>query len=70
MFLETIAPLDAGVYASYSWLTSLIDWQSLGCPIWNAQWHSKDDFKGYAWQYTDSLMIGGKQFDGNIIYGG
>ncbi|MBQ4494341.1 MAG: hypothetical protein II968_01095 [Selenomonadaceae bacterium] len=69
-FLETIAPLDAGVYASYSWLTSLIDWQSLGCPIWNAQWHSKDDFKGYAWQYSDQIIINGKQFDGNIIYGG
>jgi len=28
----------------------------------------QDDLKGYMWQYTDSLNIGGKQFDGNILY--
>ena len=27
-----------------------------------------DDFKGYMWQFTDMLIIGGKQFDGNILY--
>ncbi|MBQ3337580.1 MAG: hypothetical protein IJG80_09275 [Selenomonadaceae bacterium] len=69
-FLDTIKPLDCGVYASYSWLTDYIDWQSLGCPIWNAQWANHDSFKGYAWQFTDEMLIGGKKFDGNIIYGG
>ena len=67
-FLDTIKPLNAGVYASFSWLDDYIDWQSLGCPIWNAQWGNYDDLKGYMWQYTDSLIIGGKQFDGNVLY--
>lgn len=66
--LDSIKPLDCGIYASYDWLDRLIDWRSLGCAVWNAQWGRYDDFKGYMWQYTDSLFIGGKQFDGNIIY--
>ena len=37
-FLDNIKPLNAGVYASFSWLEDFIDWQSLDCPIWNAQW--------------------------------
>lgn len=60
--------LDCGVYASYSWLTDYIDWRSLGCAVWNAQWSKYDDIKGYMWQYTDCLEIGGKYFDGNICY--
>ena len=60
--------LDCGIYASYSWLTDYIDWRSLGCAVWNAQWSTNDDIKGYMWQYTDSLEIGGKYFDGNICY--
>ncbi len=67
-FLDEIKPLDCGVYASMSWLEDYIDWQGLGCAVWNAQWGKQDDLKGYMWQYTDSLNIGGKQFDGNIIY--
>lgn len=67
-FLDTIKPLDCGVYASYSWLLDYIDWQALGCAIWSAQWSKVDSFKGYMWQYTDSLVIGGKKFDGNILY--
>ena len=67
-FLDTIQPLNCGVYASYSWLTDFIDWQELGCPVWNAQWSSHDDIKGFMWQFTDSLDIGGKLFDGNILY--
>ena len=67
-FLDTIKPLDCGVYASYSWLIKYVSWQSLGCAIWNAQWGKYDDFKGYMWQYTDKLIISGKQFDGNILY--
>lgn len=67
-FIETIKPLNCGVYASLSWLDQLIDWESLGCSVWSAQWSERDDFKGYAWQFTDSYLIGGKKFDANIIY--
>lgn len=66
-FLDTIG-LNAGVYASYSWLTDWIDWQALGCPVWNAQWGPRDDIKGYLWQFTDNLHIGGCVFDGNIMH--
>lgn len=66
-FLDNIH-LNAGVYASYSWLEEYIDWRYLGCAVWNAQWGPEDDLKGYMWQYTDNLIIGGKQFDGNIMY--
>lgn len=67
-FLEEIKPLDCGVYASLSWLENYIDWQGLGCAVWNAEWGKRDDLQGYMWQYTDSLNIGGKVFDGNILY--
>lgn len=67
-FLDTIKPLDCGVYASYSWLENYIDWRDLGCPIWSAQWSKRDLLQGYMWQYTDALQIGGKIFDGNILY--
>ncbi|MDF2572555.1 MAG: lyc 2 [Sporomusa sp.] len=66
-FLDNIG-LDCGVYASCSWLTDYIDWRSLGCAVWNAQWSRNDDIKGYMWQYTDSLEINGQTFDGNIKY--
>lgn len=68
-FIDSIKPLDCGVYASYSWLEDWIDWQSLGVPIWSAQWSNRDDFKGFMWQFTDEMLIGGKKFDGNILYG-
>ena len=67
-FLDNIAPLNCGVYASYSWLEDLIDWKSLGCSIWNAQYHYEDFFKGYMWQFTDRLNINGNFFDANILY--
>ena len=67
-FLDEIKPLDCGVYASLNWFENYIDWQSLGCAVWNAQWGSSDDIKGYMWQYTDSLIIGGQAFDGDILY--
>ena len=67
-FLDTIKPLDCGVYASYSWLTDYIDWQSLGCAVWNAQYNFEDNFKGYMWQYTDRHFIDGRKFDVNILY--
>ena len=66
-FVQNIG-LDCGIYASYSWLTDYIDWRSLGCAVWNAQWGRSDDIKGYMWQFTDSLAINDQFFDGNIIY--
>ena len=66
-FLDDIG-YDCGVYASLSWLEDRIDWQNLGCAVWNAQWGTEDDIKGLMWQYTDSLDIGGKAFDGDILY--
>lgn len=67
-FLENIKPLNCGVYASLSWLEDLIDWQSLNCPIWNAQYYKRDFFQGYMWQFTDNFIIAGKSFDANILY--
>ena len=68
-FIEGCAPLKCGVYASYSWFEEYIDWKSLDCPVWNAQWSDEDDLKGYMWQYSDCAIIGGKYFDANVIYG-
>lgn len=67
-WLEEIQPLNSGIYASFSWLDSLIDWRSLGCAVWNAQWSKTDDLQGYMWQFSDSFKVAGKVFDGNIIY--
>jgi GH25 family lysozyme M1 (1,4-beta-N-acetylmuramidase) len=67
-FLDEIKPLDCGVYASLHWLENYIDWQGLGCAVWNAQWSDRDDIKGYMWQFTDSLIIDGKAFDGDLLY--
>ena len=67
-FLDNIKPLNAGVYASFSWFEDFIDWKKLDCPIWNAQWDERDDFKGYCWQYTDSERIGNSVFDANVLY--
>lgn len=67
-FLDEIKPLDCGIYASLHWFENYIDWQSLGCAVWNAQWGYSDDIKGYMWQYTDELIIGGKAFDGDVLY--
>ena len=67
-FLDELAPLKVGVYASYSWLTDLIDWKSLGCPVWNAQYNSEDDFKGTLLQYTDKELIAGRRYDANYCY--
>lgn len=76
-FLDGIKPLDCGVYASKSWLDSWIDWRSLGCAVWNAEWMNgynpepdtdEDSLQGYMWQYTDKKDIGGRIFDGNVLY--
>lgn len=60
-----------GIYASYSWLTGVIDTAQLAdyVPYWNAQWGSSNDFpRARIWQFTDSLNINGQLFDGNIYY--
>ena len=67
-FLDEIKPLDCGVYASLHWLENYIDWRSLGCAVWSAQWGKQDDLKGYMWQYCDDLEINGRLFDGNVLY--
>lgn len=67
-FIEEMKPLNTGIYASYNWLQVYINWEKLGVPIWNAEWNSEDDFKGYMWQYTNKLRIGGNEYDGNILY--
>ena len=67
-FLAELKPLNCGVYASYSWLERLIDWRSLNCPVWNAQWGERDFIQGFMWQYSDSCLIAGKIFDANFIY--
>ncbi|VBB09655.1 Hypothetical protein LUCI_4953 [Lucifera butyrica] len=61
-----------GIYASYVWLTGIIDTSQLAdyVPYWNAQWGSSNDFsRSRMWQYTDSLNINGQTFDGNEYYG-
>ena len=71
-WLKAIQPLNSGVYASLSWFDDYIDWKGLvdefQVPIWSAQYNTRDDFQGYMWQFTDSLRIDGKLWDGNILY--
>jgi hypothetical protein len=67
-FIDGLSPLNCGVYASYSWFCDYIDWQSLGCSVWNAQWSNEDDLKGYMWQTRDNACINGRYFDENILY--
>lgn len=67
-FLDAIKPLNCGVQAPLSWLEDYIDWKSLGCDIWSAQWSTEDSFKGRMWQYTDALTVNGQTFNGNILY--
>ena len=66
-FVDNIG-LNTGVYASLDWFQNYIDWQGLGCSVWNAQWGESDDICGYMWQHTNKLVIGDKEFDGNILY--
>lgn len=68
-FLNNIN-LNAGIYSGLFIINSFIDWKTLKCPIWSAQWNIKDDFKGYMWQFSDSWEIGGKTFDVNFLYNG
>ena len=73
-FIENVG-YTCGVYASFSWFHDYIDWENLGCPVWNAEWvsdptdidESYDSIRGLAWQFTDSYHIGDKYFDGDIF---
>lgn len=72
-FCDTLeaAGLYAGIYASLSWLTTKLSNAQLDrYDKWVAQWNSSCTYgKAYGiWQYTDKLVIGGKNFDGNYAY--
>ena len=61
----------AGIYASLSWLKGSLNSSKLDkYDKWVAQWNSSCTYKkAYGiWQYTDKLVIGGKNFDGNWAY--
>ncbi len=61
----------AGIYASLSWLNNQLGSSKLDkYDKWVAQWNSSCTYKkAYGiWQYTDKLVIGGKNFDGNWAY--
>ena len=65
------AGVYTGIYASLSWLNGLLNSPQLDrYDKWVAQWNSQCTYaKPYGiWQYTDSLSIGGKAFDGNYAY--
>lgn len=69
--LNNIGYAYVGIYASYFWLTEVIDTALLAdyVPYWNAQWSSSNDFpRARMWQFTDHLNIGGRIFDGNVYY--
>lgn len=61
--------LYVGLYASLSWmenkLNNLSDYDK-----WVAQWNDECTYDGAygLWQFTNSLSIGGKTFDGNYAY--
>ena len=61
-----------GVYASLDWLENRLDTSAFpGAPIWCAQWSWRCDWPGTAiWQNTDELEIGGRFYDGNILFDG
>ena len=61
----------AGIYASLSWLNGSLSSSKLDkYDKWVAQWNSSCTYKkAYGiWQYTEKLVIGGKNFDGNWAY--
>lgn len=66
-FINNIC-LNCGVYASYYFLQDFIDWRSLGCPIWNAQYSANDDFGGYMWQFKGDVQVVDGLVDLNYRY--
>ena len=62
--------LNCAIYSGQYILTNIIDWQSLGCSVWNAAYSQEDQIRGWIFQYTDSQYIGRYgPFDANIMYG-
>lgn len=56
-----------GLYANYDWLTNVLYMDQLDVAVWAAQYNSNCDYEeADIWQYTDSLEIDGKYFDGNV----
>jgi GH25 family lysozyme M1 (1,4-beta-N-acetylmuramidase) len=72
VWLEEIkdTPCPRGIYASFDWLTRLIDLPSLGNPpTWCAQWARKCDIpRAKIWQFTDRLTLAGIEADGDILF--
>lgn len=66
-FLDNIG-LNCGIYANYNFLTNYIDWQSLGCPVWNAQYSSVDDIGAYMWQFQGDVPVIDGSVDLNYRY--
>lgn len=65
------AGVYAGIYASLSWLNGKLNSPRLDkYDKWVAQWNSTCTYKKpYGiWQYTDKLVVSGKNFDGNWAY--
>ena len=72
-FCSTIqkAGLYAGVYANLNWWNNYLTGSAFSkYDKWVAQYNSTCQYKGTygIWQYTDKLVIGGKNFDGNWAY--
>ena len=62
---------NCGIYANLDWLENRIYTNALPeyAPIWCAQWASSCDWPDVAmWQFTDSLKVGQKYFDGNYVW--
>ena len=56
-----------GLYANYDWLTNVLYMDQLDVAVWAAQYNPTCDYdEADIWQYTDSLEIDGKYFDGNV----
>ena len=65
------AGVYAGIYASLSWLNGKLDSPLLDkYDKWVAQWNSICTYKkpDGIWQFTDSVAVSGKNFDGNWAY--
>lgn len=62
--------LYVGIYSSLSWFRTRFDNRIDDYDKWVAQWNSECTYsEPYGiWQFTSSLNIGGKLFDGNYSY--
>lgn len=72
-FCDTVekAGYYVGIYATLSWLNNRFENKRIErFDKWVAQWNTTCDYKGAygLWQFTDSLKIGGKNFDGNYAF--